>query len=89
MYKQAKKVVVSSGYASVSELVRDALRSLLYPGLTENGFTPEFEAEVLQAAAEPMENDVVLETEKDIENYFLHLKNPTKRKHHAQDAKNR
>ena len=44
----------------------------MYPELTENGFTKEFEDEVLCAAAEPMENDILLETEEDVHNYFLH-----------------
>lgn len=57
MYIDAKKVVVKKGYASLSELVRDTLRKIIYPEVTENGFTPEFEEEVLKAAAEPIEND--------------------------------
>lgn len=44
--------------------------------LTVNGFTEEFEEKVLKAAAEPIENDIVLETEEDIRNYFLHLRKP-------------
>ncbi|OGG14146.1 hypothetical protein A2773_05345 [Candidatus Gottesmanbacteria bacterium RIFCSPHIGHO2_01_FULL_39_10] len=75
----AKRVVNEKGYASISELMRDALRHKLYPGLTENGFTPEFEEAVLRAAKEPRDNDIVLRTDKDIENYFMHLKYPPKR----------
>jgi len=55
---------------------------VIYPELTENGFTKEFEDEVLRAAAKPMENDIVLETEEDVHNYFLHLKKPAKSKKH-------
>lgn len=58
MYIQAKEMVSKRGYSSVSELVREALRSVLYPNLTENGFTPEFENEVLRRAAEPIDNAV-------------------------------
>lgn len=78
MLEDAKKATKGRRYASVSELIRDSLRAVLYPGLTENGFTPEFEEEVLRSEKEPMENDIVLETEKDVRNYFLHLKKPAK-----------
>ncbi len=53
MYADAKKVVAKNKYASISELFRDALRRLLYPNLTVNGFTPEFEEEVLRRANDP------------------------------------
>lgn len=76
MYIDAKKILEKRGYASISELVRDALRGWLYPKITENGFTPEFEDIVLKSAAEPRRKDRVLKTEKDIENFFLHLKEP-------------
>ena len=59
MLVDAKKVLVKRGFASISEYIRAALRRDLYPRLTENGFTPEFEAEVLKSAAEPRKNDVV------------------------------
>ncbi|MDP1722310.1 MAG: hypothetical protein Q8L37_03805 [Candidatus Gottesmanbacteria bacterium] len=58
MYEDAKAYLARRGYSSMSELFRDTLRDWLYPRLTENGFTPEFEAEVLKSAAEPIENDV-------------------------------
>jgi Arc/MetJ-type ribon-helix-helix transcriptional regulator len=75
MYEEAKRYVKRRGYASISELIRDAVRDWLYPKVTVNGFTPKFEKEVLKAASEPMENDIVLNSEKDIHDYF---KNPTK-----------
>lgn len=59
MYQDAKRLLASRGYTSISELIRDALRDMIYPRLTENGFTPEFEEEVLKASAEPIENDIV------------------------------
>lgn len=59
MYQDAKKMLSKRGYASISELIRDALRDALYPKVTENGFTPEFEERVLKAAAEPTDNDIV------------------------------
>lgn len=80
LYKDIKKTIKERGYSSVSEMVRDAVRRVLYPELTENGFTPEFEEAVLKSAGEPFENDTVLETEKDIHDYFLHLKKPKKKK---------
>ncbi|HCS78229.1 TPA: hypothetical protein DIV55_00630 [Patescibacteria group bacterium] len=57
MYDDAKRFLKQRRYASLSELIREALRGVLYPIVTENGFTPEFEEEVLKAAAEPEEND--------------------------------
>lgn len=80
MYQEAQKILNKRGYASISELIRDALRGVLYPFLTVNGFTPEFEQKVLEAAKEPVENDIVLRSEKDIENYFRDLTLPKQRK---------
>lgn len=79
MYADAKKALGKRGYASISELIRDALRDLLYPRVTVNGFTPEFEARVLGSAAQPRDQDTVLETKEDIRNFFLHLKKPPKK----------
>lgn len=59
MYKDAKEQVKKRGYTSISELFRNAMRTVLYPQLTVNGFTPEFEEYVLQAEKEPMEHDLV------------------------------
>jgi Arc/MetJ-type ribon-helix-helix transcriptional regulator len=58
MYADAKKKVASKRYASISELVRDAVRGVLYSGITENGFTKEFEDRVLKSAAEPIKNAI-------------------------------
>jgi Arc/MetJ-type ribon-helix-helix transcriptional regulator len=58
MLADAKKAVKDRQYASISELIRDTLRQSLYPQLTENGFTPEFEEKILKSAAEPKENDI-------------------------------
>ena len=57
MYEDAKKHVKRRGYTSVSELIRDAVREWLYPRITVNGFTPEFEKLVLKAEKEPREKD--------------------------------
>lgn len=59
MYEDAKRVLTRRGYTSISELVRDALRDVLYPKVTENGFTPEFEEAVLHSAAQPKSRDRV------------------------------
>ncbi len=75
MYFGAKQMLVKKGYASISELFRDLLRDVLYPKLTVNGFTPEFEDMVLEAEKEPIENDIVLKTNKDVDNYFSRLEN--------------
>ena len=58
LYNDAKKIVSQKGYTSISELIRDALRSLVYPSLTQNGFTPKFEEEILRRAKKPLDNDV-------------------------------
>lgn len=44
--------------------------------ITENGFPKWFENKVLKAEKSSSKNDIVLETEEDIHNYFLHLKKP-------------
>ena len=82
MYKDAKKAAKERKYSSISELVRDALRRIIYSKeeITENGFPRWFEDKVLEAEREPEENDIVLKTEKDIHNYFLHLKKPRSKK---------
>lgn len=80
MYDDAKKILADRGYASLSELVRDALRDVLYPKLTENGFTPEFEEQVLESAKEPVKNDIVLKSDKDIDDYFRRLINKVSKK---------
>lgn len=58
LYNGAKKRMVLEGYASISEYIRDAIREKKPSQITVNGFTPEFEAEVLKAAAEPRKNDI-------------------------------
>jgi Arc/MetJ-type ribon-helix-helix transcriptional regulator len=70
MYKDAKKALITKRYSSVSELIRDSLRKTLYEEITANGFTRSFENHVLESANEPEENDIVLNSKKDIENYF-------------------
>lgn len=72
MYNDAKKILAKKGYASLSELVRDTLRKTIYPEYTQNGFTPEFEEEVLAAEKEPDVGE--WKTEKDIDDYFANLK---------------
>ena len=78
MYKDVKRAVKVRNYTSISEMIRDSLKDSLYKKLTINGFTPEVEDEILAAAAEPDENDIVLETEEDITNYFKYLRKPKK-----------
>lgn len=80
MYKDIKKWVADHKYSSVSEYFRDLARKSLYKKrITENGFTEEFEDMVLKAAAEPVEGSYVLETEKDMHNFFKHHILPKKR----------
>ena len=87
MYQDAKLAVKKQRYASISELIRDGLRNILYqPKLTTNGFTPEFEDMVLKASNEPIKNDIILKTDKEIDDFFLNLKIPSKTK--ARNVKN-
>lgn len=87
MLNDAKSVTKFEGFTSISELIRHALRQILYPnGLTVNGFTPEFEDMVLESAKEPVTNDIVLKTNKDIHDYFVNLKLPSKK--FTRNAKN-
>ena len=77
MYVDAKKFMGAGQFGSVSELVRDALRRLLYPKLTENGFTREFEEEVLRREKQSMENDIVWSgAESDLVKYAKGAKKP-------------
>ncbi len=76
MYEDAKRVLAVKRYSSVSELIRDALRKTLYGEITANGFTSGFEGEVLASAAEPSKNDIKLSTDKEVGDYFKHLKIP-------------
>lgn len=58
LYNAAKKRQKADHY-TFSEMVRDALRWWLNPRLTRNGFTPEFEQEVLEAEKEADAGNVV------------------------------
>lgn len=60
LYAEAKRKAKRYHYASISELMRNALRWWLSDeDLTVNGFTPEFEAEVLEAEKEADKGNVV------------------------------
>ena len=85
LYKEAKKIVKDKGYSSISELVRDGLRKVIYPQLTENGFTPEFEEMVLEAAKEPVDESKVWETSEDIDKYYAKLHKKLEKIRHAKD----
>lgn len=76
LYADAKRIAVKKRYASISELVRDAVRQMVHPiKLTVNGFTPEFEEMVLRAEKEPLENDIVWEgKESDLVKYVENKK---------------
>lgn len=74
----AKKMLSKRGYASISELIREALRNTVYPNLTENGFTPEFEDEVLRIANSSTENDVEWDGKTPFTEFVL--SHPTKNK---------
>lgn len=84
LYQDLKKTMAERGYSSVSELVRDALRKIVYPGLTENGFTPEFEEMVLQVAKEPIDESKTIETDEDLERYFRELHKRVEKRRNAE-----
>ena len=79
MLEAAKRTIKRKHYASMSELMRDALRKeLKMQEITENGFTGEFEDEVLRSAAEP---DIgVWETEEDVHRYFEKMRTKIRKK---------
>lgn len=77
LYEDAKKIVSKKGYSSFSEFIRDTLRETLYKEdknrITENGFPVWFEDKILESAASSPENDVVLETDKDVREHYKKL----------------
>jgi len=87
MYKDIKKMLSGRGYSSVGELVRDALRKILYTETTESGFSREFENEVFDSAAQSPRKDIVLKTDRDINKYFTKFrkKAETRRKRNAKN----
>ncbi len=83
LLEEAKSALKKKHYASISELMRDALRQLLQEedpnAKSVNGFPNWFEDKILESEKNPKGNDIVLETEEDIDNYFRHLKFPQKK----------
>lgn len=78
LYKEIKSFLSKRGYASISEFFRDAARDKLHPMVTENGFTPEFEQHVLEAAKEPIDHSKTWNTDKEIHDYFRKLRRELK-----------
>ena len=71
LMEKVKQLVSGGWYTSVSEVLRTGARRVLSDEqLTVNGFTREFEDEVLKAAAEPVDYSRVWETDKDIDAFF-------------------
>ena len=58
LYDQAKAQAKKYHYNSVSELIRDSLRWWMNGNLTRNGFTPEFEEEILRRSRQSKKNDI-------------------------------
>lgn|SRR3989344_5912898 len=67
-----RELVASGWYGSISEVVRTGVRYVAQQQqpLTVNGFTPEFEEEVLKAATEPVDYSKAWESDKDIDEFF-------------------
>lgn len=53
MYQDAKATLERRGYTSISEFIRDAIRDMVYPPVTENGFSPELEEDILKSEKDP------------------------------------
>lgn len=70
-----EQLVVKGRYTSLSELMREGARKVLDSSerLTINGFTPEFEEEILKNAQEPLDSRPALKTMKEVEHYFSEL----------------
>ena len=81
MYSEAKKFLAKRGYSSLSELIRDTLRHVLFPRVTENGFTPEFEDVVLEAAKEPVSKSRVWDGKSSFVDFVLRDGKNGKNKH--------
>ena len=76
---KALKVLAVRQETSMSDLIRRSVKQSIKQQvnkaakkqrLTVNGFTPEFEDEVLKAAAEPVDYSKVWETDEDIHKFF-------------------
>jgi Arc/MetJ-type ribon-helix-helix transcriptional regulator len=77
---ELKQLVVAGWYTSVSEVLRSGARQIVTnEKLTINGFTREFEDEVLKAAAEPVDYSKVWESDKDIDAFFDGINKKVKR----------
>lgn len=89
LYEDAKKIVQTQSYSSVSELMRDALRKIVYPELTVNGFTKEFEDQILKIANKSDKDHIVLETKEEIDNYFRNLQLPSRYRVRVKNGKDK
>lgn len=80
LHKAAKKLVTEEKYSSISEVVRAGIRRVLYDAdkITENGFPGWFEDQVLESAAEPIDEGKAWENKEDIEKYLKKLHNKIK-----------
>ncbi len=91
MKRQIDSVIASGKFASVNAVVQHALTAVLpkpkRSRLTVNGFTPEFEEEVLASSRSPSENDTVIETEEDLERYFDRITKEVDKERHAHQNK--
>ena|SRR3990167_7666866 len=77
-----KQWIAQGWYTSVSEVVRSGVRRLAADKeqLTINGFTREFEDEVLMAAAEPVDYSKAWESEEDIDRFFASVRKEVKKR---------
>ena len=80
---KALKVLAAQHESSMANLIRESIGQFIRKRaknlirrrrLTVNGFTPEFEEEVLKAAAEPVDESRVMETDEDFERFYESLR---------------
>jgi len=68
LYEDAKQIASDQAYSSVSEVIRDALRRMLYR--RDQEIPPYLEDAVFSAEKESMSTDILLSTRDDIDRVF-------------------
>jgi Arc/MetJ-type ribon-helix-helix transcriptional regulator len=70
LYSQAKAYMENTGYASISEVMRQALRKLLrLEELTENGYTKQAEESILKEIKKPTDG-LIFKQGEDVDDFF-------------------
>lgn len=78
LYSQAKNYMENTGYASISEVMRQALRKLLrLEELTENGYTAQAEESIVKVMKEPALKDLTFKHGDNVDDFFKKLNKKT------------